>query len=132
MSNTKEKYQGKTQEDFFEDKKNKHLFVPGQSGNPDGRPKNILNKKAVSEIASEMGVNPILLICKVLSGDTQDITDKTGVSFKNMSISEYLKNVRWMGDKMYANPKETTHILDGISADKKPIIQIEYPAKGSV
>lgn len=125
---TKGKYQGNTQEEFFVKPENQHLFKPGQSGNPAGRPKGSLNKDDVWEIANGMGVEPISIIAMIVTGKTKELTTKTGVDFKQMSPALYTKLVMYLGDKIYANPKETNHIVSNES-NKKTIVQIEYPTQ---
>jgi hypothetical protein len=114
-----------------------HLFKPGQSGNPKGRPKEpVFSRKQVMEICAKLNCNPIEILAKFANGDVEGL--KTKSASKELEITSIPLKMRLAAAVElagYLTPKlraveVSTQDEDPDDGSKKPKLIIVLPSNG--
>ena len=88
-------------------------FLPGQSGNPGGRPKGLA---ALVRAQTKDGKELVDLMLQVLRG-------KLVVNGRKPNISERMKAVEWLADRGWGKPVET-HAIEDPDEDEQNFQQV--------
>ena len=91
-----------------EEKNKGHMFQPGVSGNPTGRPKDVFNRPNMLKRSRELGIAPEDLLLFYAARDYKKLGLDEGDITPNMqlkAIIEAFKQIRYGNSRLWARSK---------------------------